>query len=358
MTAIDEAKVEEFAGKLFMDCLAVMELANVELGVRLGLYEALAGAGAVTPGELARSADIAERYAREWLEQQAAAGIVEVDDVAAPAVERRFTLPDAHAHVLTDDDSEACMKPCAATVPWVGKAIDIMVEEFRRGTGAAFGLFDLHDVQAAFTRPVFVNHLTQSWLAALPEVQQKLTSGQRVRIAEVGCGEGMAAIVVAKAYENAEVDGYDLDEASIAAAKKDAAEAGVADRARFEVRDAADPAIAGDYDLVMAIEMLHDVPDPVGILRTMKRLAGDAGTVLVVDERTADRFTLPASEMERFFYTFSTLHCLAVSMQDGGAGTGTVIRADTVRRYASEAGFSDVEVLDVEHPQFVLYRLS
>jgi 2-polyprenyl-3-methyl-5-hydroxy-6-metoxy-1,4-benzoquinol methylase len=358
LTEADEAQVEEFAGSLFMQTLAAMELANVELGIRLGLYEALRGAGPTTSSELAASAGIAERYAREWLEQQATAGVVQVDDVAAAAGDRRFTLPNAHAHVLTEDDSEACMKACAAAVPWLGKALDIMVEEFRRGTGAAFGLFDLHDLQAAFTRPAFVHHLTQTWLPALPEVQQKLTSGARVRIAEVGCGEGLAAIVIAKAYANAEIDGYDLDEASIAVARKNAADAGVADRARFEVRDAADPAIDGDYDLVMAIEMLHDMPDPVGILGTMKRLAGAEGTVLVVDENVADSFTLPASEMERFFYTFSTLHCLAVSMQDGGVGTGTVIRADTVREYASQAGFSSVEVLDVEHPQFVLYRLS
>jgi len=354
----DATKVEEFAGKLFMACLATMELANVELGVRLGLYEALAGAGPSTAGELGSSAGIAERYAQEWLEQQAVAGVVEVDDTTRPAGERRFTLPNAHAHVLIDDDSEACMKPCAAVVPWVAKAIDIMVEEFRRGTGEAFGLFDLHDVQAAFTRPVFVNHLTQNWLPALPDVQAKLTTGGKVRIAEMGCGEGLASITIARAYPNAEIDGYDLDEASIAAARRAAADAGIADQARFEVRDAADPAISGDYDLVMAIEMLHDVPDPVGILRTMRRLASRRGALLVVDARTEDAFTVPTTEMERFFYTFSTMHCLAVSMQHDGAGTGTVIRADTVRRYAGEAGFSAVEVLDVEHPQFVLYRVA
>lgn len=357
LTADDETRVEEFAGNLFTACLATMELANVELGVRLGLYEAMAGAGPVTAGELAKSAGIAERYAQEWLEQQATAGVVEVEDVAEAAAARRFTLPNAHAHVLTDDDSEACMKPCSAVVPWVGKALDIMVEEFRRGTGAAFGLFDLHDLQAAFTRPVFVHHLTQNWLPALPELQARLTAGERVRIAEVGCGEGLAAIVIAQAYPNAEIDGYDLDDASIAVARTAAEAAGVADRVRFEVRDAADPAITGDYDLVMAIEMLHDMPDPVGLLRTMRKLAGPAGAVLVVDERTEDRFTVPTNEMERFFYTFSTLHCLAVSLQGGGAGTGTVIRADTIRRYASDAGFSTVEVLDVEHPQFRLYRL-
>ena len=167
LTAGDEERVEEFAGALFGACLASMELANVELGVRLGLYEALAGAGPVTAAELADRAGIAPRYAREWLEQQAVAGVVEVDDASKPPEERRFELPNAHAHVLLDDDSEACMKPCAAVVPWLSKAIDIMVEEFRQGTGAAFGAFDLHDVQAAFTRPVFANHLTQNWLPAV-----------------------------------------------------------------------------------------------------------------------------------------------------------------------------------------------
>ncbi|MGH9011683.1 MAG: SAM-dependent methyltransferase, partial [Acidimicrobiia bacterium] len=252
----------------------------------------------------------------------------------------------------------ACMKPCAAVVPWLAKALDIMVEEFRNGAGASFGLFDLHDIQAAFTRPVFVNHLTQTWLPALPDVQAKLIAGERVRIAEIGCGEGLAAITIARAYPNAEIDGYDLDEASIAVARKGAADAGIADRVRFHVQDAANASVEGDYDLVVAIEMLHDVPDPVGILRTMKRLAGDNGAVLVVDERTEDAFTVPATEMERLFYAFSTLHCLAVSMQGGGIGTGTVIRADTVRRYATEAGFSAIDVLDVDHPQFRLYRLS
>jgi hypothetical protein len=209
LTGDDETKVEEFAGNLFMACLATMELANIQLGVRLGLYEALTGVGPMTAAVLAVSAGIAERYAMEWLEQQAVAGVLEVDEVTKPAGARRFALPNAHAHVLVDDDSEACMKPSAAVVPWVGKAIDIMAEEFRRGTGAAFGLFGLHDIQAAFTRPVFANHLTQTWLPALPEVQAKLTAGERVRIAEVGCGEGLAAITIARAYPNAEIDGFD-----------------------------------------------------------------------------------------------------------------------------------------------------
>ena len=194
----DEAEVEEFAGNLFMAGLAAIELANIALGVRLGLYEAMAGAGPLTSGELAQRSGIAERYAREWLEQQAVSGVLDVEDVTAKPTERRFALSDAHAHVLIDDDSEACMKPCAGIVPWAGKAIDIMADAFRTGAGVSFGAFDLHDLQAAFTRPVFTHHLVQSWLPALPDVQERLTNGDRVRIAELGCGEGIAAITIAR----------------------------------------------------------------------------------------------------------------------------------------------------------------
>lgn len=358
VTADESAEVEAFAGGLFMACLATLELANVELGLRLGLYEALAAAGPSTTAELAASAGIVERYAQEWLEQQAVAGVITVDDPSQPAGERRFTLPNAHAHVLLDEDSEACMKPCAAVVPWLARAIDIMGTEFARGSGASFGSFGVHDVQAAFTRPVFVNHLTQTWLPALPDVQSKLNSGDPVRIAEIGCGEGLAAITIAQAYPNVEVVGYDLDEASIAAARQASMAAGLDDRVHFELRDAADPALAGTFDLVLAVEMVHDVPDPVAVLASMRNLAHPNGAVLVADERTENAFTVPTTEMERFFYAFSTLHCLAVSLQNGGAGTGTVMRAETLRQYAAAAGFSDVDVINVEHPQFVLYRLS
>jgi len=350
--------VEEFAGSIFTATLATMELANVELGLRLGLYDALVAHGGQTSAELAKATGTIERYVREWLEQQAVAGVLVVDDPGEPVEARRFSLPNAHAHVLLDENSESYLGMCAAVVPWLATSLELMPEEFRRGEGVPFGQFDLHDLQAAFTRPVFRHHLVQNWLPALSDVQAKLTSGEAVRVAEVGCGEGEAALILAAAYPNAQVDGYDVDEASIEAARAAAVQRGLDDRVRFELRDAGDPTITGGYDLVMAIEMVHDVPDPVAVLRTMRTLAGDDGAVLVVDERTEDSFTVPASEMERFFYTFSPLHCLAVSMQNGGAGTGTVMRAGTLREYAASAGFAAVDVLDVEHPQFRLYRLS
>lgn len=353
----EESRAEQFAETLMGSCLAAMELAAVELGERLGLYDALAREGGCTAGQLAAATGVAERYAREWLEQQAVAGVLEVEDPARDASVRRFLLPPAHAHVLLDEDSELCMRPAAAVVPWVSRAVQLMQDEYRRGSGVDFGAFGLHDIQAAFTRPVFLHHLTQSWLPALPDLQAKLDAGVPVRVAEVGCGEGVAAVTLARAYPHVQVDGYDVDEASVSAARATAAKAGVADRVRFHLEDAAEAAGKGDYDLAMAIEMLHDVPDPVGVLSAMRRMAGGDGAVLVVDELTEDRFTVPAGPMERVFYAFSTLHCLAVSMQGSGAGTGTVLRADTVRDLALRAGFADVEILPVEHPQFRLYRL-
>jgi hypothetical protein len=163
---------------------------------------------------------------------------------------------------------------------------------------------------------------------------------------------------MARAYPNVHVDGYDLDEASIELARANAAATEVADRVSFHVRDAGDPELAGSYQLVTVFEALHDMSQPVEALRALRGLVADDGAVIVMDERVADTFTAPGDEVERLMYTYSVLCCLPVGLADTpSAGTGTVMRADTMRRYASEAGFADVEVLPIEHEVFRFYRL-
>ncbi len=366
ITAISEqdtAQVEALSGRLFMAGLEALELLNVELGLRLGLYEALEAHGPTTVGELAEACGINERYAREWLEQQAVTGLLTVDDLGADGASRRYALPAAHAHVLLEPDSPANTTAVAAFVAECGRMVPALVEAFRTGAGLPYADYGIHDLQAAFTRPVFVNSLVQEWIPALPDIHARLGAGEPVRIAEIGCGEGIASITLARAFPNAVVHGFDLDEASIAAARKNAAEAGVGDRVRFELCDASKGAagIPADepYDLVFAIEMLHDVPDPVGVLTTMRELRADGGAVLIADERVADEFTAPGDEMERFMYAASVLHCLPVGMvEPGSAATGTVIRSSIVKGYAADAGFEGTTVLPVEHPQFRLYRLE
>jgi SAM-dependent methyltransferase len=357
--APDAERTEALSARLFMAGLEALELLSVELGLRLGLYAELARRGPLTTAQLASGAGIAERYAREWLEQQAVTGVVEVDDATVDGRARRYALPASHRQVLLDRENPANTTPLASFLAEAGRMLPAVAEAFRDGTGVPYADYAIHDLQAAFNRPTFVHALVQEWLPALPDVHARLQAGEALRIVEIGCGEGEAAINIAKAFPAATVDGFDIDEASVAAARTQAAEVGLSDRVRFEVWDASRGVTgppAPPYDLAVAIEMLHDVPNPVGVLSTMRDLAP---AVLVVDERVADDFTAPGDEMERFMYVASVLHCLPVGMvEEGSAATGTVLRSSIVRDYAIRAGFRGLTVLPVEHPQFRLYRLE
>lgn len=238
-----------------------------------------------------------------------------------------------------------------------------LTEAFRGGDGVPYADYAVHDAQGNFNRPAYLALLTTEWLPAVPGVTGIFATGAQVRVAEIGSGEGWAAIAIAKAWPHVHVDGFDVDEASVAAARRYAAEAGVSDRVRFEVADVADTAsfdtAAGSYDVLLAFEMIHDLARPVEALRTLRRL-GKAGAVfLVMDERVREEFD-PSSEdpMERFFYAASVLHCLPVGRSESpSAATGTVMRPATLRRYAAEAGFSDTEVLPIDHDLFRFYQL-
>jgi 2-polyprenyl-3-methyl-5-hydroxy-6-metoxy-1,4-benzoquinol methylase len=177
-------------------------------------------------------------------------------------------------------------------------------------------------------------------------------------VADIGCGHGWSSIGIASGYPRARVDGLDLDAASIDAARENARVAGLGDRVQFQARDAADPGLAGQYDLVTAFECIHDLSDPVGVLRAMRGLLVPGGAVLVADERVGDTFTPRGNDVEWMMYGWSIFHCLPVGLVDPPAvGTGTVMRADTLRGYAREAGFSTVDVLPIENFFFRFYRL-
>jgi 2-polyprenyl-3-methyl-5-hydroxy-6-metoxy-1,4-benzoquinol methylase len=164
---------------------------------------------------------------------------------------------------------------------------------------------------------------------------------------------------MARAYPRIHVDAFDLDESSVVAARRNVAAEGLADRITVRQQNAADPSLGHAFDLVTVFEALHDMSRPVEALRAMRRLLAEGGTVIVGDERVAETFTAPADDVERFMYGFSVLHCLPVGMADSPtAGTGTVMRPDTLRRYAAEAGFTDVRILPIEHDFWRFYQLS
>jgi 2-polyprenyl-3-methyl-5-hydroxy-6-metoxy-1,4-benzoquinol methylase len=359
-TEAEEAQRDALAGRLFGAALGAYELMTVHLGDRLGYYRALAEDGAVTSAELATATGTDERYAREWLEQQAVAGILEVDDVQAAAAERRYRLPAGHAEALVDRDSLAHVTPMARYGVAFAQTIPAVEEAFRTGGGVAWEAFGRlgREGQGDANRPVFSNLLGSVWLPSIEDVDQRLRSDPPARVADVACGAGWSSISIARAYPKVVVDGFDLDEESVDLARRNLAGTEVADRVSFEVRDAGDPELAGSYQLVTVFEALHDMSRPVEVLRALRGLVAEDGAVVVMDERVADTFSAPGDEIERIMYTYSVLCCLPVGRSaQPSAATGTVMRTDRLRSYATEAGFAEVEVLPIEHDVFRLYRL-
>ena len=348
------------AERLRSSAVATLDLFAVYAGDRLGWYAALA-AGPATAPELAAATGTAPRYAREWLEHQAVGGVLEVDDVGADPDERRYSLPPSHAEALLDHSSLSYAAPMARFIAAVGGLLPDLHTAYRDGGGVPWEAYgtDGREAQADLNRPLFEHLLGQEWLPAIPDVHERL-SQPGARVADVACGGGWASVAIARAYPHARVDGYDLDEASIDLARANAVAAGVDDRVAFHVRDVtAIPAPAGRYDLVCVFEAVHDMARPVEALAALREMAGEGGTVLVMDERTAEAFTAPGDESERFLYGVSLACCLPAGMSETpSAATGTVMRPDTLRRYARAAGFEDATVLDIEHDTFRFYRLA
>ena len=206
---------------------------------------------------------------------------------------------------------------------------------------------DMIESQGDFNRPWLVNSFGSTMLPAIPAIHERLSADPRARVADVACGVGWAAISIARAYPTIAVDGFDLDPSSIALANENARAAGVDDRVTFAVRDAADPAAVGQYDLVVIVEAVHDLSRPVEVLTAVRRMLRPGGSVLIADERTEDAFTAPAGDLERLYYGFSILTCLPAAMTERPtAATGTAMRPSTLQRYAAEAGFGGFEGLD------------
>jgi 2-polyprenyl-3-methyl-5-hydroxy-6-metoxy-1,4-benzoquinol methylase len=346
--------------RLFTNAIAAFDLFSVYLGDRLGLYRILADRGPMTSAELADAAGLHERYVREWLEQQAASDLLEpaADDDGA---RRRFRLPEGHAEPLLDASSLNYAAPMARSVLGSIRPIDALVAAFRTGDGVPYAAYgdDLHEAQAAFTRPLYENLLASQWLPAVPELHGRLLADPPARVADIACGQGRSSIELARAYPKVTVDGVDSDRASIERARENLAGSGVEDRVTFHERDAGDAELAGRYDLVTIFEALHDMSFPVDALRAARRLLGDRGVVFIGDERTEEVFTAPAPDVERLYYGFSVFHCLPVGMVgDGAVGTGTVMRSETLRRYAADAGLSTCEVVPIESDFWRFYLLT
>jgi SAM-dependent methyltransferase len=348
------------AERLLADVVTTMETLNVYLGVRLGLYRVLSS-GAADADRLAEEAGIHRRYAREWLEQQAVAGVLRVVGDHADPYRRGFALPDTWRETLLDEDSPAFLGTLPGFVAGIARVLPDLLGAFRSGDGVpypAYGEDARHGI-GGLNRPMFRTQL-RGWLDALPDIRDRLAAGGHVL--DLGCGTGWSSIALAEAFPAVRVRGVDLDEASVREATRTASARGVADRVTFAHSDAGRIDGTDRYDLVCVFEALHDMADPVGALRAARERLAPGGAVLVGDERVAERFTAPGDLVERLNYGFSVLHCLPATRAEGSRGeaveAGAVLRPDTVRRYASQAGYGAFQELPIAHDLWRFYRLD
>jgi len=355
--ATESSPGDELTDRLFHDMIGALELFTVYLGERLGLYRALHVQGPATSAELAGRTGTAERYIREWLEHHAASGLLEVDDPAADPLARRYRLPPAHVPVLADPDDVRYRAFNGVEIVRAARWMAPLAEAFRTG-GAPPPLPWAPEGRAEYNRAAFLNLLGTQWLPAIAEVDQRLRREPPAWVADLACGAGWSSIALAQAYPLARVDGFDLDPDVIAAARRNAEQAGVPDRVTFAVTDASGPGISGRFDLVTIFEGLHDMSRPVEALRAARGLLTPGGSVLVADELVGDVFTAPAPDLERYHYGWSVVACLPGAMGDPGtAATGAVMRPATLDRYAREAGFTRMEVLPLQTQNWRFYRL-
>jgi SAM-dependent methyltransferase len=334
---IDQAKLEAFVGQAVVDMGAAISGLLLHIGDRLGLYKAMAGAGPITSATLAERTGTAERYVREWLGNQTAGGYVVYD----PA-EHTYELPAEHAMVVANENSPVFLGGAFESIASCYSDHDTFVDAFRTGAGVDWGDHDhrLFSGVVRLFRPGYAASLVDSWLPALDGVVEKLRSGASV--ADVGCGLGASTIIMAEAFERSTFVGFDSHDVSIEAARKAAAEAGVNQRAKFEVASATQFPGQG-YDLVCVFDALHDMGDPVGAARRIRQSLAPDGTLLLVEPNAGDALEQNINPVGRTFYGLSTVICTPGSLaQEVGLGLGAQAGERQLALVLREAGFTHV----------------
>jgi SAM-dependent methyltransferase len=330
-------EVEAFIGQVVTDLSAAFSGVLVNVGRKLGLYQAMADLGACTSVALAEASGIRERYVREWLANQTAGGYVAYDPE-----KRTYALPPAQAMVLAVDQSPVFMAPAFEVAASFWADEDQIVEAFRSGEGLGWHAHNhrLFCGTESFFRTGYRAHLVSQWLPALDGVVERLKRGARV--ADIGCGHGVSTILMAQAFPKSNFIGLDYHDASIATARQRSVEQGVTGNIAFEVK-AATEFDGHDFDLICFMDCLHDLGDPVGALaRCRKALKGD-GKVLLVEPYAGDRLEENLNPIGRMFYAASAMACTPNSLsQEVGLGLGAQAGEERLRKVAREAGFSNL----------------
>ena len=337
MAEVDSQKLEQFMGKMVTDMSAAMSGPLVIMGVKLGLYKALAEGGAKTSRQLAETTGIRERYVREWLAAQAASGFVDYDPGA-----KKFSMSPEQQMALADEDSPVYLASAFELIASTYIDEPRITEAFKQGRG--FGWHEHHEClfrgTERFFRTSYRANLISDWLPSLDGVVDKLASGATV--ADVGCGHGASTILMAQAFPKSRFVGYDYHEESIQRAQEAAAESGNSGNISFEVaagKDVPDKS----YDLIACFDCLHDMGDPVGVARRIREVMKPDGTFMIVEPFANNNLEDNLNPVGRMFYSASTMICTPGSLaQEVGLGLGAQAGEARLSEVLKEAGFSSV----------------
>jgi 2-polyprenyl-3-methyl-5-hydroxy-6-metoxy-1,4-benzoquinol methylase len=353
MTATTTADTQAFAEKVMSDFAGSSACYLGAIGDALGLFTDLAERGPATSAEFAGRTGLDERYAREWLAGVHAAGYLSFDRAIG-----RYVLPPEHVPVLAQEAGPLFFGAAFRDSVEKGETFDALLAAFRRSGGIRMAEFSdqTRETLARFTAPWFEHALRDDWIPRLPEVAAALEAGASV--ADVGCGRGAAVLRLATMYPRSRFIGYDLHAGDIAFAAQAARTAGVAERVRFEVHDAA-TGIPGTFDVITTFDVIHDAVDPAGILGAIHTALAPDGRYVCVDINCAERPEDNVGTVATIMYAFSLNYCLTVSLAEGGTGLGTCGLAEPVlQRMADAAGFSAVRHIPVDDPFNTVYELS
>jgi 2-polyprenyl-3-methyl-5-hydroxy-6-metoxy-1,4-benzoquinol methylase len=332
---VDMDKLMTFLGQVIGELGATVNAGLIVVGDRLGLYRAMAGAGPLTPAELAEKTGTSERYVREWLNAQAAGGYVTYD-----ATTQRYELPPEQAMALADENSPAFVGGAFELATATLKSIPRIEDAYRSGAGLGWHQHDegVFTGCERFFRPGYNANLVSSWIPALDGVEEKLRVG--ARIADVGCGLGASSRLMAEAYPRSKVTGFDYHDESIQLARKKAREAGLSDRLSFDVAPAAKFPGTG-YDLITIFDALHDMGDPVGAARHVKQALAPDGTWLIVEPKAGEKVEDNLNPVGRAYYAFSNFLCVPSSLsQEVGLALGAQAGEKRIHDVVTAAGFT------------------
>jgi SAM-dependent methyltransferase len=350
---IDPDNVQAFVGKVFLDTAGYVNTVLASIGDRLGLFKALASSGPVSSDELARRAGVSERYTREWLSAMAAGGYV-----AYTQADERFSLPPAHAPALAEEAGPTFFGGVHQLFVGMSSPLPQIIDGFRTGKGVPRDAYS-EDIWIGATRQSdgwYRNQLEQEWLPALPDVRAKLEAGARV--ADIGCGRGRLLLTLAKSYSASHFVGYDSWKPQTDAATRAAREEGLDDRVRFESRDAS-KGLSEEFDIVFAVDSLHDAADPAGIVRVVRDALRPGGRFVVLEMKTSARLEENIGPLGVLFYGASVLHCMSLSLGQGGVGLGTAgVTEGKLEELAFAAGFTNIRSVPIQNLFNTLYELS